>query len=295
MRFACRLITGSIVIKFATRRLSAAAARAAGVLATLTLLTAAVSPAQAALPVGLLGSPILSQSKYGTIKGRLVLDAAEVPPRLVLQEKGKAQKDGEVCAKVEAILDDKFVVDPKTKGVQYGFAYLIKPKGVNPEALKAISDKTPKVVFDQVNCRFVPHNVAVTTNQVVVFRSSDPTSHNLRYAGFANDGLNQLLSATSEIEKKFAAEKRPIEVRCDLHPWMVGYLMVFDHPFFAVTGEDGSFEIKGVPAGAQKVVVWQEKVGYATPGGAVGVPVTVKAGETVDLGTVTLDPAKVKK
>ena len=90
-------------------------------------------------------------------------------------------------------------------------------------------------------------------------------------------------------------EKRPIAVGCDLHPWMTGYLMVFDHPFFAVTGEDGSFEIKGVPAGKQNVVVWQEKVGYVTPGFAVGVPVEVKAGATVDLGDVKLDPKKLKK
>ncbi|AGA26199.1 carboxypeptidase regulatory-like domain-containing protein [Singulisphaera acidiphila] len=282
-------------MKFATRWLSAAAARAAGVLAALTLLTVSVSPAQAALPVGLLGAPVLSQGGYGTIKGRLVLDAAEAPARLVLQEKGQAAKDGQVCAKDEAILDDKLVVDPKTKGIQFGFVYLAKPNGQHPDALKAISATTPKVVFDQLNCRFVPHVVAVTTDQTVVFKSSDPTSHNLRYAGFANGGFNQMLPAKSEVEKKFAVEKRPIAVGCDLHPWMTGYLMVFDHPFFAVTGEDGSFEIQGVPAGKQNVVVWQEKAGYVTPGNAVGVPVDVKAGATVDLGDVKLDPKKIKK
>lgn len=280
---------------FATRWLSAAAARAAGVLAALTLLTVSVSPAQAALPVSLLGAPVLSQGGYGTIKGRLVLDAAEAPARLVLQEKGQAAKDGQVCAKDEAILDDKLVVDPKTKGIQFGFVYLAKPNGQHPDALKAISAKTPKVVFDQLNCRFVPHVVAVTTDQTVVFKSSDPTSHNLRYAGFANGGFNQMLPAKSEVEKKFTVEKRPIAVGCDLHPWMTGYLMVFDHPFFAVTGEDGSFEIQGVPAGKQNVVVWQEKAGYVTPGNAVGVPVDVKAGATVDLGDVKLDPKKIKK
>ncbi len=289
-RFTCSLIQGSIVMKFATRWFSVAAARAAGVLAALTLLTVSVSPTQAALPVGFLGSPILTQSEYGTIKGRLVLDAGEAPPRLVLQEKGKAQKDGEVCAKDEAILDDKLVVDPKTKGIQYGFAYLPKPIGKNPEALKAIADKAPKVVFDQVNCRFVPHNIAVTTDQTVVFKSSDPTSHNIRYTGFNNGGFNQLLPAKSEVEKKFAVEKRPFEVRCDLHPWMVGNVKVFDHPFFAVTGKDGSFEITGVPVGKQNVVVWHENVGYVTPGPAVGVPVEVKAGATFDLGDVKLVP-----
>ncbi|WP_406696668.1 carboxypeptidase regulatory-like domain-containing protein [Singulisphaera sp. Ch08] len=281
-------------MKFATRWLSAAAARAAGTLAALTLLTVSASPTQAAVPVGLLAAQLPTQAGYGTIKGRLVLDAASAPPRIVLQEKGQAQKDGQVCAKDEAILDDKFVVDPKTKGIQFGFAYLAKPNGKNPEALKAIATKAPEVVVDQVNCRFVPHNVAVTTDQTVIFKSSDPTSHNLRYAGFANGGFNQMMPAKSEVEKKFSVEKRPIAVGCDLHPWMTGYLMVFDHPFFAVTGEDGSFEIKGVPAGKQNVVVWQEKAGYVTPGFAVGVPVEVKADATVDLGDVKLDPKKIK-
>ena len=70
--------------------------------------------------------------------------------------------------------------------------------------------------------------------------------------------------------------------------------MVFDHPFFAVTGPDGSFEIKGVPAGDQNVVVWQEKVGYVTPGTGRGMPVKVAAGEVTDVGEIKIDPAKVK-
>jgi hypothetical protein len=70
--------------------------------------------------------------------------------------------------------------------------------------------------------------------------------------------------------------------------------MVFDHPFFTTTGADGAFEIKGVPAGDQNLIVWQEKVGYVTPGLARGMPVTVRAGEVTDVGVIKLDPAKVK-
>ena len=70
--------------------------------------------------------------------------------------------------------------------------------------------------------------------------------------------------------------------------------MIFDHPFFAVTGPDGSFELRGVPPGSQNVVVWQEKVGYVTPGMARGMPVNVAAGEVVNLREIKIDPAKVK-
>jgi hypothetical protein len=76
---------------------------------------------------------------------------------------------------------------------------------------------------------------------------------------------------------------------------MKGWLMVFDHPFFTTTGLDGAFEIKGVPQGEQNLVVWQEKVGYATPGGGRGMPVTVRAGAVTDAGEIKLDTAKATK
>src|SRR5207248_1886685 len=81
-----------------------------------------------------------------------------------------------------------------------------------------------------------------------------------------------------QLQATLVAERRPMALACDIHPWMKGYMMVFNHPFFAVTKEDGLFEITGVPAGAQNLVVWQEKVGYVTKGLARGQEVTVHAG-----------------
>ena len=71
--------------------------------------------------------------------------------------------------------------------------------------------------------------------------------------------------------------------------------MVFDHPFFAVTDGDGSFEIKGVPAGDQNLVIWQETVGYVTAGARQGhARRRSRPGEATDVGEIKLDPAKVK-
>ena len=70
--------------------------------------------------------------------------------------------------------------------------------------------------------------------------------------------------------------------------------MVFDHPFFTITGTDGSFEIKGVPAGEQNLIVNWPKLGFITPGQGRGMPVTVKAGEVTDVGDIKIDPAKVQ-
>ena len=93
-----------------------------------------------------------------------------------------------------------------------------------------------------------------------------------------------------QIEVKLVADRLPLELHCDIHPWMKGWLMVFDHPFFTTTGPDGSFEIEGRSGGNQNLVVWHEKMGYATQGGARGTTVNVPAGGVADVGEIKLDP-----
>jgi len=250
------------------------------------------------LPVGSLGVTLAAQGVYGTIKGRLVWGGSDVPPARALIEKGRAQKDPEICAREAAIPDRELVVDPKTKGVAYGFAYLVKPKGSNPGAVKELLARSPKAELDQKNCEFLPHVLAIHQDQTLVIKSSDPVNHNVRYAAFANSPFNQIMAPKGEIEMKLVAERRPIVVDCDIHSWMKAYIMVFDHPFFAVTGADVAFEIKGVPAGEQNLVLWQERVGYVgftdAAKKAQGMAVTIRAGEVTDVGSVAIDPSQVK-
>ena len=158
------------------------------------------------------------------------------------------------------------VVDPKTKGVAYGFAYLVRPKGDSSALVKELVAKKPKVVLDQKNCEFQPYALPFHKDQMLVIKSSDPKSHNVRFAGFNNTGINQMVLPNGQLEVKLVADRLPMELHCDIHPWMKGYLMVFDHPFFTTTGTDGSFEIKGIPAGEQSLIVWQNQVGFADPG-----------------------------
>ncbi len=257
------------------------------------ILSQAVAGA-ATLPPGLLGATAAGQGEYGTIKGRLVWGGSEIPPAKNLVEKGKAPKDPDTCAKDEAVPSRELVVDPKTKGVAFGFAYLVKPKGSNPEAVNELLSRSPKVELDQKNCEFIPYVQAIHQDQTLLIKSSDPVNHNVRYAAFSNSPFNQILAPRGQMEVKLIAERRPIVVACDIHSWMKAYVMVFDHPFFAITAPDGSFEIKGVPAGEQNLVLWQEKVGYVNPEKARGTPVSVRAGEVTDVGAVTINPSQVK-
>jgi hypothetical protein len=258
--------------------------------------SALCGPAVAAPSSGgpLLASALLAQAETGTVKGRLIWGDENIPPRKALVEKGKSQKDPDVCAKDETIYSRDLVIDPKSKGISGAFAYLVRPKGDSSAQVKELLTKKPKVVLDQKGCEFQPYALPFHADQVLVIKSSDPKSHNVRYSGFSNSGINQTVAPSGEIEVKLVADRLPLELHCDIHTWMNGYLMVFDHPFFTTTAVDGSFEIKGIPAGEQNLIVWQ-KSGYVTPGASRGMAVTVRPGQVTDVGEIKLDPAKALK
>ena len=197
----------------------------------------------------------------------------------MLEEKGKAAKDPNVCAKDKPILRPRSSWSiPKTKGVAYAFAYISRPKGANPDAIKELLAKQPKVELDQKNCEFMPYVLPMHQGQTLIVKASDPgINHNVRHEPRStNPGLNQNVAGGDRVEAQ-ARRRETADCKCDIHPWMKAYVMVFDHPFFATTGKDGSFEIKGVPAGTQNLVLWQEGR-LRQPGAGRGMPVDGQGG-----------------
>jgi plastocyanin len=214
---------------------------------------------------------------WGTLKGQVTLKGTAPKPK-ELAEKGKAPKDPNVCAADAPIMSERLVVDESTKGVKNVLIYLPKPTAVNEEAKSQAQSAT--IVFDQVKCVFVPHVLGVMTGLKVELKNSDAVNHNIN-SRLKNNGFNKLLSASKEESLAVSeAERTPGELTCDIHNWMKAYWMVMDNPYFAVTDATGNYEIKNVPAGTQKVVVWQEAV---APKGFVSAPsgdaVDVKAGD----------------
>ena len=225
---------------------------------------------------------------WGTLKGRVVY-GGDPPQPQVLQEKGKAVKNPELCAKDAPILSERLVVDSGTKGVKNAFVYLMRPTAVNEEAKKAAA--TSKVVFDQKGCVFFPHSLAVMTGVPVTIKSSDPVTHNTNVQLKALQA-NPTLEPHGHIEvTPSSPERTPGRVSCSIHPWMEAWWMVLDSPYFAVTDDQGNFEIKNAPAGTQKVTVWQEAVGFVTKGS--GDDVNIKPNDTT-AQDFTIDPSKVR-
>jgi len=224
---------------------------------------------------------------WGTLKGQVVF-GGDPPAVSVLVEKGKAAKNPEWCAKDNPIPNERLVVDPATKGVKNVLVYLSRPTAVNEDAKKAAAGAT--VFFDQKNCTYEPHVLGLMTGVPVDLKSSDPLSHNIDVK-LKNSTFNQLIGGGQTIKfTPSAAERSPGPVICDVHPWMSAWWMVVDHPYIAVTDAKGNFEIKNVPAGTQKVVVWQEAVRFVTA--PSGQDVTIKANDTTAQG-FTIDPTKV--
>jgi hypothetical protein len=137
--------------------------------------------------------------------------------------------------------------------------------------------KTP-AVLDQLGCLYTPHVVAVMVGQTLEVRNSDATLHNVMASPRVNPAFNfGQPSAGSKNDLVFAGAEMKINVKCFMHPWMSGYIHVLEHPFFAVTGEDGTFTIKGLPPGEYEVTVIHEaSLLEPTPATAT---VTVAAGE----------------
>ena len=114
-------------------------------------------------------------------------------------------------------------------------------------------------VLDQVGCMYTPHVVAVMTGQTLEIRNSDATLHNVMATPRNNPPFNLgMPGAGQTINKVFKQPEFKMNLRCFMHPWMSGYVHVLPHPFFAITQEDGTFTIKGLPPGEYEISVLHE-------------------------------------
>ncbi|HXH25104.1 MAG TPA: carboxypeptidase regulatory-like domain-containing protein [Vicinamibacterales bacterium] len=159
----------------------------------------------------------------------------------------------------EGTRSEVVVVGPDN-GLQYVFVYV--KDGLGDRTFPP--PKTP-VVLDQKGCRYSPHVFGVQVGQPVEIRNSDPTLHNVHAIPKVNAEFNFGQPArVPPMTRVFDKPEIGVPFRCDVHGWMSAYAGVVPHPFYAVSGPDGSFEIKGLPAGTYTIEAWHEKLGTQT-------------------------------
>jgi hypothetical protein len=232
---------------------------------------------------------------WGTVKGQVVLDGQVPEPKEIDVSKSK---DKAHCLSKGKLYSQEWVVNSKNKGVRWAFAWLAPDPSSEDDklpihpSLKTV--KVKQVILDQPCCRFVPHCIAIREGQELVVKNSAPVQHNVNFASdeLVNKPFNVLLPpGGSKTASNLKAQKRIIPISCNIHPWMSGWAKVFDHPYYAITDEDGKFEIKLAPAGKYRLIVWQEGAGWL--GGAKGkngMPITIKADGVTDVGKLGLKP-----
>jgi len=135
---------------------------------------------------------------------------------------------------------------------------------------------TPEVV-EQKGCMYEPHVMAVRANQPLEVVNDDPTSHNIHPIPANNREWNKAEPPGSKMEDTFAREEIAIPVKCNVHPWMRAYIAVFKHPYFAVTGKDGGFDLSNLPPGTYTIKAWHEKLGTSSQ------TITIGANETKEI------------
>lgn len=231
------------------------------------------------------GSPdSAAKAGIGSIKGKVVLASGDaIPSPSVKVAKGANVTNKEFCAK-DAILDDSLLINRDNRGVANVFIYLSKaPKGGKDTTT---SQQARPTIFDQKGCMFVPHTMVMMTGKQITVKSQDPVPHNVHnYPKGRNDTFNTVIDPANKDGIPLTYENPeivPCTVKCDFHNWMSAYHLPLDHPYAAVTDENGEFTISDLPSGTHQFVIWHEGKGYLER----RYPFTVTADETNDVGEI---------
>ena len=213
----------------------------------------------------LFSSGAVPAAGWGTVKGQVVFSGAKVPPNPEV----KVTADKAHCESKGPIHRNELVVNSKNKGVRWVLVWLAPVKDFQEGTVEPIHPSLKKVAaeveVDQPTCVFVPRMTALREGTTLVFKNTAPVPHNVSVAGGAlGPNVNQLLVARKGqlVLKDIKGRFLPFSYSCSIHPWMKGWIGVFKHPYYAVTDADGKFEIKDVPAGKWRLILWQEKIGW---------------------------------
>jgi hypothetical protein len=236
-------------------------------------------------------SAAASAAEWGSVKGRFVVDGQPPKPSPLVVTKDQ------YCIDLKPVNESVMVGDDGSLAnvvvyIRVGRRDKIE---VHPDYAAQLDEPA---VLDNKACHFVPHVTLLRAGQPIILKNSDPVGHNTNLGVF-----NQIIPAGGETPTKITrAAALPIPVSCNIHPFMKGYVLVQDHPYMAVSTEDGTFEIKNIPAGKREIVFWHEapglmknlKVGGSTADRRGSVELTIEGGKALDLGEIKVPAASLK-
>ncbi len=194
----------------------------------------------------------------GTIKGEVKFTGKAPPP--VMHKTGKFKK---VCGP-EIQGESLILENQKVKNV------VVWLEGKQAKKLKS---EPGTYTIDQKKCSYSPHVLAMPQGSELKILTSDPINHNIHTYSFDNDPINIMFLPNQDYTQEME-EPEVIKVSCDLHSWMVAYIVVTPHSYFAITESNGSFEIKNVPPGKYTLKIWHESLGEESRKIEVGEDVT---------------------
>lgn len=211
----------------------------------------------------------IDQSTVGSIAGKVAFAGDKPSPKVIRMDAEPACKGLHTTP-----VQSEEVVLNSNGTLQYVFVYV--KEGLGNRVFE--TPKTP-VILDQKGCTYRPHVIGVQAGQEMHILNSDPTTHNIHPLPRQNREWNESQPpGAQKMVRTFAREEILIAVKCNVHPWMKSYVGVLKHPFYSVTGAEGSYQLKGLPPGEYTVVAWHEKYGAQEQKVTVG----PKEAKTVD-------------
>ena len=202
-----------------------------------------------------------------TISGRVKFEGTAEKPRVI------RMASDPVCGREgQGATSEVLLVGPANE-LQNVFVYVKDGLGDR----KFTPPSTP-VMLDQKGCQYMPHVFGVQVGQPVEIINSDSTLHNVHAVAKTNTEFNFAQPAPMKNSRTFDKPEIMVPFKCEVHGWMNSYAGVVPHPFFAVSKPDGTFEIKGLPAGTYTIEAWHEQLGMQTQ----KVTVDGTAGATAD-------------
>lgn len=216
-------------------------------------------------PAGPASTPAASpvdSATAGILTGHVTLNGLAPEPHVI-------RLDGDpTCVDLQAgevrRTEDLLIGDGNT--VMNAFVYV--KEGLETLAFPAPSDP---VMLDQQKCRYEPRVMGVRVGQPLVVRNSDPLLHNVRSDSTINApfDMGQPVAGIT-FTRVFSTREVMVPVKCDVHAWMHAWIGVVEHPYFAVTGSDGSFTLPDLPPGTYTLEAWHERLGTQTAQVTIG-------------------------